>query len=150
MELHIKGVSQAGDTFLLAFACPTCNNHQFQGYPLKGCNDCWTMFENMPLLLPRHRKHYTLLAGTKRKHLSSNKALIRKLFAIQGNICMYCDCDLAELEYHIDHIVPLAVGGSNNISNLCIACKRCNLLASSFVFNSLFAKRVFLLKRKKL
>ena len=41
-----------------------------------------------------------------------------------GRKCAYCGRDAARLE--IEHITPKSRGGSNRISNLCIACKPCN------------------------
>ena len=29
--------------------------------------------------------------------------------------------------YHVDHVVPLMRGGSNDPDNICLACKPCNL-----------------------
>jgi hypothetical protein len=41
--------------------------------------------------------------------------------------CAYCDCELSYGDIHIDHIVPLSKGGTNDIENLALSCKPCNL-----------------------
>lgn len=50
---------------------------------------------------------------------------IRALAATQKNLCAYCTTPLG-VDRHIDHIIPLARGGSNWPSNLCLACPWCN------------------------
>lgn len=53
-----------------------------------------------------------------------------------GNACVYCgrmggvlsQTDVKADGYmHIDHVIPVAQGGSNDISNLVCSCRRCNL-----------------------
>ena len=44
----------------------------------------------------------------------------------QKNLCYYCDT-LYNDQYHIDHMVPLVRGGTNEPHNICIACIQCNL-----------------------
>lgn len=39
--------------------------------------------------------------------------------------CAYCGADNGE--FHVDHIVPVAKGGSNDPENLTIACAPCNM-----------------------
>jgi 5-methylcytosine-specific restriction endonuclease McrA len=41
-----------------------------------------------------------------------------------GYICGYCGDDIGPM--HVDHIVPLIQGGSNDIENLITACRECN------------------------
>jgi 5-methylcytosine-specific restriction endonuclease McrA len=41
--------------------------------------------------------------------------------------CFYCNNPLILNEIHIDHYIPLAKGGLHTISNLRVACKKCNL-----------------------
>lgn len=48
------------------------------------------------------------------------------LIEVQGNRCAYCKRDLTDVVSHIDHIVPLAKGGTDDLSNLCAACPECN------------------------
>lgn len=43
----------------------------------------------------------------------------------QNNRCLYCEKPLSD--YHVDHMVPLARGGSNGRENICLACPDCNL-----------------------
>lgn len=50
---------------------------------------------------------------------------IRRLYEKQGGTCLYCGCDLSG-GYHVDHFIPLAVGGRNLPSNLVLACASCN------------------------
>lgn len=55
---------------------------------------------------------------------------VRRLFDLQKGHCWWCgpgcEVDLTK-GYHIDHRVPLSKGGSNNISNIVLACPKCNL-----------------------
>jgi 5-methylcytosine-specific restriction endonuclease McrA len=43
----------------------------------------------------------------------------------QKGRCYYCQIKL--IEYHVDHIVPIIRGGSNEPSNLVLACPHCNM-----------------------
>ncbi|HBE18501.1 MAG TPA: HNH endonuclease [Cyanobacteria bacterium UBA11149] len=43
------------------------------------------------------------------------------------NRCQSCGKTKLETALHIDHIIPLALGGQNDISNLQTLCRRCNL-----------------------
>jgi len=40
--------------------------------------------------------------------------------------CAYCGTNGATAELHIDHIVPVARGGSNHPGNLTVSCRACN------------------------
>ena len=44
----------------------------------------------------------------------------------QKHRCFYCRKKLRG-EYHVEHVIPLALGGSNGPENLVIACPACNL-----------------------
>jgi 5-methylcytosine-specific restriction endonuclease McrA len=51
---------------------------------------------------------------------------VKSLFAAQGGKCSYCFVKLGK-KYHVDHIMPLARGGSNWPENLQICCGPCNI-----------------------
>ncbi len=44
----------------------------------------------------------------------------------QRGKCYYCKTKVGK-KYHVDHIIPLARGGSNGPENIVIACSTCNL-----------------------
>jgi hypothetical protein len=48
--------------------------------------------------------------------------LVELVFSEKGRECVYCDAPAAT----IDHVVPVARGGSNHHANLVPACKTCN------------------------
>lgn len=50
------------------------------------------------------------------------KVLIR-----DGHRCVYCGADAMSAELHIDHVIPVCKGGTNDIGNLVVACKECNI-----------------------
>lgn len=50
---------------------------------------------------------------------------IRLLMKMQHGKCWWCEADLDD-KYHVDHRIPLSRGGSNDPSNLCLACPTCN------------------------
>jgi 5-methylcytosine-specific restriction endonuclease McrA len=51
------------------------------------------------------------------------KQRIKEVFSRDEHVCRYCG-STDNLE--IDHIIPLALGGSNDPDNLQILCKKCN------------------------
>ena len=45
-----------------------------------------------------------------------------------GGVCMKCGVKLLKKDFHVDHIIPLALGGSEwDLSNLELSCAKCNL-----------------------
>jgi len=50
---------------------------------------------------------------------------IRAQYQRQKGRCYYCGRKVDD-NYHVDHVVPLALGGSNGPENLVIACAHCN------------------------
>jgi 5-methylcytosine-specific restriction endonuclease McrA len=55
---------------------------------------------------------------------------IKLLLFIQKNRCIVCRISIKN-KYHIDHIIPLALGGSNDKNNLQLLCPHCNFTKSS-------------------
>lgn len=48
------------------------------------------------------------------------------IYLAQGGKCRYCQIALGD-RYHLDHRMPLALGGQNERSNLQVLCPSCNL-----------------------
>jgi len=49
------------------------------------------------------------------------------LFEAQDGLCFYCECDLKESGYDLEHLTPISRGGDNSIlENLRLACPFCN------------------------
>lgn len=51
-------------------------------------------------------------------------ARIRELMVEQNGVCVYCRTTLDT--YHVDHVMPLALGGENTDSNIQLLCPPCN------------------------
>jgi len=52
---------------------------------------------------------------------------ISRIMFLQRNRCAYCPADLKRNAWHVDHIEPIARGGSNFPSNLQMLCAPCNM-----------------------
>ncbi len=61
--------------------------------------------------------------------------------------CSYCD--IKDVPLQIEHIVPKAKGGTNRISNLCLACEKCNLKKGTQDIEKFLSKKPEVLKRIK-
>lgn len=49
--------------------------------------------------------------------------------------CEYCRApeDIFNFHFEVDHIMPVALGGTNDFGNLALACPACNLFKSNFL-----------------
>jgi len=62
-----------------------------------------------------------------------------------GRKCTYCGVENVPLQ--VEHIQPKAKGGSNRISNLCLACEKCNTNKGAKDIQVFLAKKPDILKR---
>lgn len=62
---------------------------------------------------------------SKRKSIS--KKLRFEVFKRDSFKCQYCGKSAPDVILHVDHIVPVKEGGTNDISNLITSCSDCNL-----------------------
>lgn len=56
-----------------------------------------------------------------------SKKLRFEVFKRDGFTCQYCGAHPPQALFHIDHIVPVVEGGTNDMDNLVTACDSCNL-----------------------
>jgi len=66
-----------------------------------------------------------LLAG---KMNPSSLMTENKIIVKQENACVYCG---SKEDLQWEHLIPLSIGGPDNIDNLVLACKTCNLKKGS-------------------
>lgn len=50
---------------------------------------------------------------------------ILRMIRDQADLCAYCECPLGE-DWHVEHMIPLSRGGSNDWANIAISCADCN------------------------
>lgn len=50
-------------------------------------------------------------------------------------LCEYCHSPerISATRFTVDHILPISIGGSDNINNLALACRRCNERRYNFI-----------------
>lgn len=56
-----------------------------------------------------------------------NEQQIKALYKVQKGRCAECRVSIAYEKIHRDHIMPLALNGTNHISNIQLLCPSCNL-----------------------
>lgn len=75
----------------------------------------------------RSRGRRARASSAEGKHTAAD---VSAIFEKQHGLCANCLCKLfksGKKKYHVDHIMPLALGGSNWPSNLQCLCPTCNL-----------------------
>lgn len=94
--------------------------------------------ENSPLIkarVLRWAKANPIVSGATRRNYKARKRNasgshtaqeISHLLKLQGLCCAICQQDLGN-KWHVDHVMPLILGGSNDATNLQILCAHCNM-----------------------
>ncbi len=55
-----------------------------------------------------------------------SKDIVQRLTKLQRGLCACCGTDLKKSGHHLDHQMPLALGGSNTDDNMQLLCPSCN------------------------
>lgn len=71
-----------------------------------------------------YRARALRLAYKKLGHQLSVEQILAMMEA--NKVCRYCGKEIKPLDYSIDHRIPKANGGTNDISNLDLICIKCN------------------------
>lgn len=64
--------------------------------------------------------------AAKTPRIQFNSAVREEVFRRDEYRCNSCQCSGTAKTLEIDHIIPLALGGTNDLSNLQILCSSCN------------------------
>lgn len=86
--------------------------------------------ENQHIAIKRHALRRLRIEAT----IESESAIADFIKLIRNSkwvYCYYCDKRIPGKKAHIDHIVPLARGGSHSPDNLCASCAPCNQTKSA-------------------
>ena len=70
----------------------------------------------------------------KRKHIS--QSIRHEVFVRDNYKCVECGASKEDIPLEIDHIISIAQGGTDEMSNLQTLCKTCNLTKSSRTWKS--------------
>lgn len=69
------------------------------------------------------------------KRIPIGKRLRFEIFARDGFTCRYCGRQSDVVQLHVDHVIPVCQGGTNDPENLVAACADCNLGKSGKTIN---------------
>lgn len=83
-------------------------------------------FKDNPEARPEYKARRRVRIGDDRLPRGS----IKKLYAAQNGLCACCGGELGE-KYHVDHIMPLALGGRHILGNIQLLLPLCNQRKSS-------------------
>lgn len=115
----------------LAVSCPSCNKIENKRKRNRGI---WRKRARSGQGYPTKREVHEIYSRQRRQQRmarapgSYTQADIDKIYRRQNGRCKYCDTLVySRKDYHVDHVIPLARGGTNYPDNLAIACKKCNI-----------------------
>lgn len=59
--------------------------------------------------------------------MSINKSIKKYVYERDNRVCFFCNKKLKFRQISIDHYLPLSKGGTDDVFNLVLSCKKCNL-----------------------
>lgn len=152
--IRVRERVQCGDIFLLKFMCPECGIECLEAYPIRTLWCCSLDVSRYALSINRKR----VVQGYKESKAKKNpnrksvpKRMVMALHDMQDGNCAYCGGNVYDIgvKPNVDHIIPVAAGGTNDFHNLCLCCSRCNYIAGSKLFATFEAKKEYIVAVRK-
>jgi len=75
----------------------------------------------------KRKSYHKQRKAQKKYEINKRKKIINELVRKYGLRCWYCGIELTNRKIEIDHIIPKSKGGSDDLYNLALACKICNV-----------------------
>lgn len=125
----------------LSATCRTCNKQAYQDARARDPElmrqkrraQMVRRFEKDPELFRQQRRARCALRRSRKRAVEQygnyTAQDVRQKWLEQGGRCYWCGCELQKTgkdAYHVDHIWPLAKGGTNAANNICCSCRNCN------------------------
>lgn len=79
-------------------------------------------------------------AAPSHRQLAQKRALKHAALRDSGRRCVYCATHLDFESATLDHVYPLAKGGTHDAGNLVVACGRCNRLKGDYLPQEFFLR----------
>ena len=128
---------------MVQVCCPNCNIWQFE---VEKCSECGILLRyEKDILGPTE---YRVELKTWRDNVPRKIRL--RVYERDEYICQYCGKWCYESYVNdgkavtIDHAIPVASGGTNDIENLVTCCRECNLRKSALIFETFEDARKYL------
>ena len=80
--------------------------------------------ENPEIMAARDRERRARKNNAPGSHTAAD---VRSQYERQRGKCYWCGAKVPWLRKHVDHVIPLSLGGSNGPENLVVSCPSCNL-----------------------
>jgi hypothetical protein len=84
----------------------------------------------MPLLSPAHSPDHR---NQKDTYMAVSKRLRYEILRRDNHTCRYCGASAPDVPLRVDHVTPVALGGSDKPDNLVASCEACNSGKSSMI-----------------
>ena len=90
---------------------------------------CLERIKEQRLKKPQQYRAYDHMRRARRKGAGGKFTAqdVAEIRTMQRGKCAYCKTLLSRIKEHVDHIMPIALGGTNNRSNIQLLCAPCNL-----------------------
>jgi 5-methylcytosine-specific restriction endonuclease McrA len=141
-NFHIRTYNYKGP-FHKEIKCIDCGIILMARSPLKKrCSDCQRKADNLSAIESKKKNHIKYAAikkiATHRRRVKArqNEGVVKQKDVLaladqQNHRCYYCGASFfinGTLEYYfeIEHKIPISRGGSNDITNVALACRECN------------------------
>ena len=110
--------------------CKECANQRHSAYDSKEKYRIWAM---------KHGAEGTVVYWNRRASKVNDRivkryGIVEKLNGVElydkfssVSACCYCGVSITHNNCHIEHIIPVSVGGENAISNIAFSCGKCNV-----------------------
>lgn len=86
-----------------------------RGYSFSGeAKEAWEKFGNKSIWFIRPRKE--------NQYIETKQKLLER----DGSRCFFCGIGVDPMDITVEHLLPIADGGNNNMKNLCLSCQACN------------------------